>query len=218
MNSIQWARVKVLPPTVARYRWTLFFFYFRENAMSLFFGWDLGLSYDRFLEASGNPVHARRWEVVFDETVLEPEQTTLLGSFTRKMQVLCLAGVWCGDCVEQCPIFRRFAEATAAIDLRFLDRDANPEFRNALSICGGNRIPVVVIFNEDGQEVARFGDRTLARYRHLARAQTGAACPTGVVAPPQDLQRVVVKEWLDVFERAQLLLRLSPRLRERYGD
>lgn len=186
--------------------------------MSLFYAWESGLSYDEFLEKHGTPEQARRWETILSATGLEPEQTKLLGAFTRKMQVLCLAGAWCGDCAEQCPILRRFAEATTTIELRFLDRDAIKEFREALSICGGNRVPVVVIFSEDGNEVTRFGDRTLARYRNLAATQTGVACPSGLVRPQHDLHHAVVQDWLDVFERAQLLLRLSPRLRERYSD
>ena len=135
------------------------------------------------------------------------------------MPVLCLAGAWCGDCINQCPIFDHFARAApGAIDLRFLDRDARPEVREALAINGGHRVPVVVLLSEDFQEVARYGDRTLSRYRQLAVEQLGPSCPTGLVPPDDDADGPVVAEWLDQFERAQLMLRLSPRLREKYGD
>ena len=35
----------------------------------------------------------------------------------------------------------RFAEANPKIDLRFFDRDAHGELADALSICGGRRVP-----------------------------------------------------------------------------
>jgi hypothetical protein len=41
------------------------------------------------------------------------------------MNVLCLAGPWCGDCVNACPMFQRIAEASPLIDLRFVNRAQN---------------------------------------------------------------------------------------------
>ena len=102
------------------------------------------------------------------------------------MPVLCLAGAWCGDCINQCPAFDHFARASPAIDLRFLDRDARPDVRDALAINGGHRVPVVVFLSEDGYEVSRYGERTLSTYRTLATEQLGPACPTGLVPPPDD--------------------------------
>jgi epoxyqueuosine reductase QueG len=60
------------------------------------------------------------------------------------MNVLCMTGAFCGDCVRQCPIMLRIAEASSVIDLRFLDRDTNPDLSERLKILGGSRIPVVV--------------------------------------------------------------------------
>ncbi|HWE36721.1 MAG TPA: thioredoxin family protein, partial [Isosphaeraceae bacterium] len=124
----------------------------------------------------------------------------------------------CGDCVNQCPAFDHFARASSAIDLRFLDRDARPDVRDALAINGGHRVPVVVFLSEDGFEVARYGERTLSAYRKLAADRLGPACPTGLVPPSDDVIALGVSEWLGEFERAQLILRLSPRLRQKHGD
>jgi thiol-disulfide isomerase/thioredoxin len=134
------------------------------------------------------------------------------------MHVLCLAGAWCGDCVNQCPIFDHFAQASPVIELRFLDRDARPEVRATLAINGGHRVPVLVFLSEDGFEVARYGERTLSTYRRMALQQLGPHCPIGIVAPPADVLAQTTAEWLAEFERAQLLLRLSPRLRAVHGD
>jgi hypothetical protein len=87
-----------------------------------------------------------------------------------------------------------------------------------LMINGGHRIPVVVFLSEDWFEVARYGERTLSTYRRLAFEQLGPSCPTGIVSPGEDAVGKVTAEWLAEFERAQLILRLSPRLRAMYGD
>jgi thiol-disulfide isomerase/thioredoxin len=134
------------------------------------------------------------------------------------MPVLCLCGAWCGDCINQCPVFDHFARATDRIDLRFLDRDIKPEVRQELSINGGHRVPVLVFLSEDGFEVSRYGERTLSTYRRMASEQLGPACPTGFVPPAAEALAAVTADWLAEFERAQLILRLSPRLRAMHGD
>src|SRR5690606_17451052 len=100
----------------------------------------------------------------------------------------------------------------------FLDRDADRTVADALRINGGHRVPTVVFLSEDFLEVARFGDRTLSRYRKIAAEQLGPSCPTGLVPPADEELATVTSEWVDQFERVHLLLRLSARLREKHGD
>jgi thiol-disulfide isomerase/thioredoxin len=176
------------------------------------------LPYTPFLDRFAAPAHRPRWDAFHARVRLSTEQKTLLAGFVRPMPVLCLAGAWCGDCINQCPIFDHFAQAAPVISLRFLDRDARPEVREALAINGGHRVPVLVFLSEDFYEAARYGERTVSTYRRLAADQLGPACPTGLVPPPADHVNQDVADWLTEFERAQLLLRLSPRLRAKHGD
>jgi hypothetical protein len=179
---------------------------------------DGGLKYNAFLETHGTEEHRRRWAGVYEAIELTPAQRDLLVGFKRQMNVLCLAGAWCGDCVNQCPIFERFSEATPTMDIRYFDRDAHPDLAAELRICGGARVPVVVFLAEDGEQVGWYGDRTISKYRQLARDQLGPSCPTGIGAPDKSLLAAVTQDWLNEFERVQLLLRLSSRLRQKYGD
>ncbi len=176
------------------------------------------LSYSDFLTKHANLAQRSRWDAMHAKITLDDAQQALLGGFVRAMPVVVLNGAWCGDCINQVTIFDHFARACPKLDLRLLDRDALPEVRDALAINGGHRVPVAVFLSEDFQEVFRYGERTLSTYRRKAIEQLGASCPTGLVAPDPDATRLVTSEWLDEFERAQLLLRLSPRLRERHGD
>jgi hypothetical protein len=77
---------------------------------------------------------------------------------------------------------------------------------------------VLVFFSEDGHEVARYGERTLSKYRTMVRDLGGAGCPTGIVAPGDSLVAQVAQDWLNEFERVQWILRLSPRLRKLHND
>jgi thiol-disulfide isomerase/thioredoxin len=186
--------------------------------MTLFGKFEVALSYDDFLAKHGSDAHRVRWRATYDDAKLTPDQLDLLGQFRRKTHVLVLAGAWCGDCVRQCPIFTRFAEATPALDVRYLDRDVHADVQRELQINGGNRVPVVVFFSEDGFEVARFGERTLSTYQDMIEKQIGVVCASGVAKPGDPLLDRVTQDWLDQFERVQWILRLSARLRQKHGD
>lgn len=176
-----------------------------------------GLDYASFLAKFGTEDQKRRWAGVHQKVALTDAQRTLIHSFKRTMPVLVLAGAWCGDCVDQCPIFDHIARETSVIEFRYFDRDASPDLATQLRICGGARVPSVLFLSEDFQEVGRYGDRTLARYRQIFEKTTGASCSTGLVTD-LSLLSAVTQEWIDQIERAQLILRTSPRLREKHGD
>ncbi|MHC4880605.1 MAG: thioredoxin family protein [Planctomycetota bacterium] len=179
---------------------------------------EAGLTYDAFLNQFGTADQQSRWATVLDQVQLSDTQTELLSGFIREMKVLVLAGAWCGDCVNQCPIFERFAQCSEKIQIHYFDRDAHPDLAEELSTCGGQRVPSVLFLSEDNHICGRYGDRTLAKYRDMAATQLGSACPTGIGGADQSLLDQVTQEWLNEFERIQLMLRLSGRLRQLHGD
>lgn len=181
-----------------------------------------GFKYREFLEKYGSDQHKSRWRANEEATRLTEAQKTLLAGFKRHIKVICLSGTWCGDCANQCPIFEAIVSAAppGVIDLRYIDRDAaGPELGPVIRVNGGQRVPVVIFLSEDGQEVARYGEKTLAKFRDEAAKLQGAACSLGIPASgSSELLAAVIAEWVDQFERAQLILRLSARLREKHGD
>lgn len=185
------------------------------NFGSLF---EQGLSYDDFLAKHANESQLARWHAVHEKVLLTDQQKSLLGSFTRKMKVLVSAGAWCGDCINQCPVFDHFAATNDKIAVKYFDRDEHSEFANSIKTCGGQRVPSVLFLSEDDHVCGRYGDKTLSTYRHLAETQLGPSCPTGIGAVNETLLASVTQDWLNEFERIQLMLRLSGRLRELHGD
>ncbi|OWK46903.1 thioredoxin family protein [Fimbriiglobus ruber] len=172
------------------------------------------LPYEEFLSTYGSGGDRDRWDRSRTGIVLTAEQQKLLGTFTRKTNVLLLAGAWCGDCSAQCPVFERFREAAPVLNVRYLDRDAHPAAQAELQINGGNRVPVAVFFSEDGYEVARYGERTLAAYRRLVRNVIPDISAPGAADYPAEM----VADWLREVERVQWVLRLSSRLRRLHQD
>jgi len=177
-----------------------------------------GLPYGRYVQ-TGSDEQQRRWNQMYEAARLTDTQQQLVGGFVRSMKILAFSGIWCGDCVEQCPMLQRIAEANPAkIDLRFVERPRDGELIPELRINGGNRVPVALFLSEDDQWCATAGDRTIHRYRALAHRRLGAHCPTGIVPPEKAELEATLADWLNEVERVQLMLRLTPRLREKYQD
>ncbi len=132
--------------------------------------------------------------------------------------MLCVSGIWCGDCVQQGPLLQRIAEASPRIDLRWIDRDEHADVAEQIKVNAGLRVPMVIFMAEDCEPVSIFGDRTLTRYRAMAKKQFGAACALPGAPLPDDELHATLQDWLDEVERVHLLLRVSGRLRQKHGD
>ncbi len=114
-------------------------------------------------------------------------------------------------------MLREIAETCGnGVRLRVIDRDASRELRDELRLVGATRVPIVVFLSEDFWEVGRFGDHTLSVYRAKAAREVGRGQPAGVLTP--GAMATEMGEWMDVFERMLLMLRLSPPLRRRHVD
>ena len=175
-----------------------------------------GLPYEQYV-ASGKPHEQANWHAFSERVSLTAAQNELIGGFTRRVNVLCISGTWCGDCVQQVPFLDHIHRANPErIAVRYLDRDANPDLSIPLKICGGTRVPITLWLNEDWDFLGYMGDRTLSRYRALAAKQLGGACPLpGAPVPPDEIA-VQLAEYVGEFERAHLMLRLSTKMRQRY--
>ncbi|QQE10957.1 thioredoxin family protein [Planctomycetota bacterium] len=178
---------------------------------------DKATDYKTYL-ATGKEQQQADWTEIYNQVGLTDAQKQLLADFSREMKIIVVSGIWCGDCVQQVPLIEKIAEGSGNIDLRYVDRDEVPELRDQIMINQGTRVPVVIFCAEDYELVGWYGDRTLCRYRRLAAQHLGGACPLpGAPVPDVELEESL-QCWLNEFERVQLLLRLSGRLRQKHGD
>ncbi len=189
-----------------------------DNKSSFFKSYfEKSLSYDDFIK-SGTEAQAEKWKNFSSKIQLSNLQKEFLSGFKREMNILVLSGIWCGDCARQCPMINLIAESTNCINLKLVDNQTYPELRDELRICGGTRVPVALILSEDYFEVSRIGDRMLSVYRKKAVNELGDACDAGVLPPPENELAEELNEWIQYIEKAQLMLRLSPFLRNRHKD
>ena len=179
---------------------------------------DAALPYDEYV-ATGAADKQARWREFHGRVALTDAQRTLIAGFGRDIRVLVTSGVWCGDCVQQCPFLDHIQRANPErISARFVDRDEHADLAETVKINEGLRVPVAIFISEDFDFVSLFGDRSLNRYRALAARNLGPSCPLPGAPVPADEIAAQLADWVDEFERVHLLLRLSTKLRARHGD
>jgi thiol-disulfide isomerase/thioredoxin len=178
---------------------------------------NMALDYDSFVKL-GKPEEIQLWGDRKERTPeLNEEQKNRIKGYGRELNVLMYAGTWCGDCSRQAPMLLKIAEtAGEKVKLRLIERETSKELQDELRIVGGLRVPIVVFLTEDFWEVGRFGERLLHVYRSKAAREIGRGVDEGVLSPGALAQEI--SEWVDIFERMLLMVRLSPPLRKRHGD
>jgi hypothetical protein len=117
--------------------------------------WDGARTFDAFVASSGN--HRALWEGIHRIARL-PEWlggTVLPGP----RRLLVIAEDWCGDAVNTVPILARAAEVVPGLELRILERDANPEVMNRYLTNGSRSIPIVIVLDDELRELGHWGPR-----------------------------------------------------------
>ena len=175
------------------------------------------LDYESYL-STGSELEIQKWRSYEEEVKLSPDIVSRIQSFRRKLNILVMSGIWCGDCIRQGPIFKAIQDQSELFNFKFIDNRENPELMDELKLNGAQKVPVIVCLTEDFYEVSRFGDKHLSVYRSKVEKELGAACDPGILPPEKSALELEINEWMDYFERLQHMLRLSPALRRKYGD
>ncbi|MDI3093928.1 thioredoxin family protein [Priestia megaterium] len=76
----------------------------------------------------------------------------------QQLHFLTITEDWCGDAMMINPIIRKVAEA-ADIDVRVALRDADTELIDRHLTNGGRAIPIILIFNNEGNLLGKWGPR-----------------------------------------------------------
>lgn len=102
--------------------------------------------------------HADLWSGLYRTASVPAEAIEAARQDGAGFRLLALSEDWCGDAVSTLPVAARLAEG-AGLDLRVLNRDANPDIMDAHLTSGTRSIPVVMILDAGGRERGWWGPR-----------------------------------------------------------
>ncbi|WP_373893151.1 thioredoxin family protein [Virgibacillus natechei] len=96
---------------------------------------------------------------VYDNFTVPNDEAFFEEIKAKDLRAIVLTEDWCGDAMMNIPILLRLAEKSD-IDVRMLLRDQNLELMDQYLTNGRARsIPIFIFFDEDGNEVAKWGPR-----------------------------------------------------------
>lgn len=176
----------------------------------------MALPYEEYLLT--DPEKAQRWRDFEPRAPeLTSQQKKRVQGYNREINILTLAAIWCGDYVRSVAIIRKISEAAGdKVNKRFIERETSSELIEELRVMGAMRVPRFVFLTEDYWEIDRVGDRVLPVYRAKAVREIGMNYDAGVMTAKAMEEET--EAWLDIFERALLMARLTPPLRRRHDD
>ena len=99
------------------------------------------------------------WDALFKRSSISQDVAARLKNVRGQWHLLVLNEDWCGDSVNILPYVARLADSHPGIELRVLERDANPDLMNAHLTGKSKSIPVVIVYDDNFDEIGWWGPR-----------------------------------------------------------
>lgn len=103
--------------------------------------------------------NAELWAAVWRRAEVPTELLERTAALGGTWHLLVLSADWCGDAVNIVPVIARLAELAPNLDMRILDRDANPDLIDAHRTGESRSIPVFIALDENFMERGWWGPR-----------------------------------------------------------
>jgi hypothetical protein len=85
-----------------------------------------------------------------------------LSEISERQLWLVITENWCGDSAQNLPYIYAMTILNPLIDLKILTRDSNPDIMDEFLTNGTRSIPILAAFNDEGDELFRWGPRPKA--------------------------------------------------------
>lgn len=87
------------------------------------------------------------------------ELKNLVKPIDKPQTWMIISETWCGDSAQNIPFISKIAELSQMITLKIILRDNNPNIMDLYLTNGTRSIPILVGFNENGEELFKWGPR-----------------------------------------------------------
>lgn len=119
--------------------------------------WEKGLTFEAFV-ASCKAEHCGLWQGIYNLARVPAWASAAVPEGVER-KLLVIAEDWCGDASNTVPIIAKFVDSVPGLQLRVIERDANPEVMDQYLTNGSRSIPIVIALDENFQEVGHWGPR-----------------------------------------------------------
>jgi hypothetical protein len=154
-----------------------------------------GMTWKDYLAQMGDT--RARTEENYQHASLTEEERRFFSGIRQVRYALMLAENWCGDVHRNSPMLARIVEGMPQCELRVFFRDQNLDLTDVFLNNGYRSIPVVVFFDQDWNEVARWIERP-----HAATQRAFAIRSKTTDVAPQEKQEAALQEFRSQVQAA----------------
>ena len=140
---------------------------------------------------------------------LSDELKDIVKEITEPQVWLAITENWCGDSAQNLPIIAAISRENQLIKLKILLRDSNPDIMDQYLTNGTRSIPILIAFNEDGEELFRWGPRPKAAVALINQwKQEGMEKPQWIAKLhlwySKDKGKEIEKEFIELIKKEEL--------------
>ena len=99
------------------------------------------------------------WDALYKRAVIPEEILARAKTLKQPWHLLVLSEEWCGDSINTLPLVAKLTDALPGIDMRIVERDANPDLMDAHLTGTSRSIPVLMLLDHDYAERGWWGPR-----------------------------------------------------------
>jgi thiol-disulfide isomerase/thioredoxin len=125
-----------------------------------------GVKPEEYLTKTLESPRAADWRSVVERHVIDSNAIEGLSKIKKRFTLICFSAYWCKDCLRYVPPLVESLRKAANRNFKFtvVDYDAN---KNLAQEAGTKSIPQLIIFNDEGDEVARIIEIPSPKYNSI---------------------------------------------------
>lgn len=117
-------------------------------------------------------LNLQRMERIDKTYKISKELKAFLSLISAKQTWMIITEDWCGDSAQNVPFIAAMAKENNNIDLKLILRDSNPDIMDMYLTEGTRSIPILVVFDENWNELWRWGSRPKAAQELVMRLKS----------------------------------------------
>ena len=117
------------------------------------------------------PLNLQRASRVEKTTELSPELAEIVKMIDSPQHWVVITEDWCGDSAQNLPVLNLIASANPKIRFSIIERDKNLDLIDMYLTNGTRSIPILVAFNNAGDELFKWGPRPAAAAEIIKQAK-----------------------------------------------
>ncbi|OLS24627.1 MAG: hypothetical protein HeimC3_18990 [Candidatus Heimdallarchaeota archaeon LC_3] len=179
-----------------------------------------GLKYIDFVNDAEKEDHIKKYNLYYKRAVLPKYISEFFSGMTYDVKAIIVSAHWCFDCQVTLPIIEKLREASQGkFDYRLFKKEKHMQLLDPTN--GGEKIPYVILFSQDGYLIDRWIERPTIIYEYYGELRRKIGWETkdfyreyrkGYLQKYSEFNNAIVSDLLDKFKRANAIMSTSPRI------